>query len=49
LLRSSCDVCAVLHTGAEPITGSTRMKAGTATKLALNAISTGAMVRIGKT
>jgi N-acetylmuramic acid 6-phosphate etherase len=49
LLRSTCDVCVVLHTGAEPITGSTRMKAGTATKLALNAISTGAMVRIGKT
>ena len=49
LLRDSCDVCVVLETGPEPITGSTRMKAGTATKLVLNAISTGAMVRIGKT
>jgi hypothetical protein len=35
--------------GAEPVTGSTRMRAGTVTKLALNAISTGAMVRLGKT
>jgi len=34
--------------GPEVITGSTRMKAGTATKLVLNTISTGAMVRIGK-
>ena len=49
LLRDSCDVCVVLDTGPEPITGSTRMKAGTATKLVLNAISTGAMIRIGKT
>jgi N-acetylmuramic acid 6-phosphate etherase len=39
----------VVDTGPEPITGSTRMKAGTATKLVLNAITTGAMVRIGKT
>ncbi len=36
-------------TGPEPVTGSTRMKAGTATKLVLNMISTGAMIRIGKT
>ncbi len=49
LLRESCDACVVVDTGPEPITGSTRMKAGTATKLVLNAISTGAMVRIGKT
>ncbi len=34
-------------TGPEVITGSTRMKAGTATKLVLNMISTGAMVRTG--
>ncbi len=34
-------------TGAEVITGSTRMKAGTATKLVLNMISTGVMVRTG--
>jgi N-acetylmuramic acid 6-phosphate etherase len=30
------------------VTGSTRMKAGTATKLALNTITTGAMIRLGK-
>jgi N-acetylmuramic acid 6-phosphate etherase len=35
--------------GAEIISGSTRLKAGTATKMILNMISTGAMVQIGKT
>lgn len=35
--------------GPEVITGSTRLKAGTATKLVLNMLSTGAMVRLGKT
>ncbi len=34
--------------GPEPVTGSTRMKAGTATKLILNQITTLAMIRIGK-
>jgi N-acetylmuramic acid 6-phosphate etherase len=34
-------------TGAEVLTGSTRMKAGTATKLVLNSISTAVMVRLG--
>jgi N-acetylmuramic acid 6-phosphate etherase len=34
--------------GAEVITGSTRMKAGTAQKLVLNMVSTGAMIRLGK-
>lgn len=38
-----------LPTGAEALTGSTRMKAGSATKMALNAITTGAMVLCGKT
>lgn len=38
-----------LPTGPEALTGSTRMKAGTATKMALNAITTGAMVLCGKT
>lgn len=38
-----------LSTGPEALTGSTRMKAGTATKMALNAITTGAMVLCGKT
>lgn len=36
-------------TGPEAVTGSTRMKAGTATKLVLNMISTGVMIRLGKT
>jgi N-acetylmuramic acid 6-phosphate etherase len=36
-------------TGPEVVTGSTRMKAGTATKLVLNMISTGIMIKIGKT
>lgn len=35
-------------TGPELITGSTRLKAGTATKLALNLLSSGAMIRLGK-
>ena len=43
------DVAIVAITGPEVITGSTRMKAGTATKLVLNMITTGAMVRLGKT
>lgn len=38
----------LLETGPEVLTGSTRMKAGTATKLALNTISTALMVRAGK-
>jgi N-acetylmuramic acid 6-phosphate etherase len=42
------DQVVVLDTGAEVLTGSTRMKAGTATKLALNTISTTLMVRAGK-
>src|SRR5688572_13618406 len=35
--------------GPEVLSGSTRLKAGTATKLVLNMLSTGAMVRLGKT
>ncbi|MBU1143621.1 MAG: N-acetylmuramic acid 6-phosphate etherase [Firmicutes bacterium] len=35
-------------TGAEPLTGSTRMKSGTAQKLILNMITTASMVKIGK-
>lgn len=42
------DIFIFLDTGAEALNGSTRMKAGTATKMALNAISTGAMARAGK-
>ncbi len=38
-----------LDVGPELVTGSTRLKAGTATKMVLNTITTAAMVRIGKT
>jgi len=48
-LAADSDVAIVAATGAEPIQGSTRMRAGTAQKIVLNAISTGAMVRAGKT
>ena len=43
-----CAIDIRLVTGAELLTGSTRLKAGTATKMALNIISTGVMVRMGK-
>jgi N-acetylmuramic acid 6-phosphate etherase len=43
------DVGIVVAVGPEVITGSTRMKAGTATKLVLNMLSTATMVRLGKT
>lgn len=43
-----CDRLIVLDTGPEVLTGSTRLKAGTATKIALNAISTGLFVGLGK-
>jgi N-acetylmuramic acid 6-phosphate etherase len=43
-----CDLEIDLATGPELLTGSTRLKAGTATKVALNIISTGAMVALGK-
>jgi N-acetylmuramic acid 6-phosphate etherase len=49
LLRDTCDVCITVLVGPEIVTGSTRMKAGTATKLVLNTITTGAMIRLGKT
>jgi len=42
------DVDIRLLVGPEILAGSTRLKAGTATKLALNLISTGAMVQLGK-
>lgn len=40
-------ICPIV--GPEVITGSTRLKAGTVTKMVLNMLTTGAMVRIGKT
>jgi N-acetylmuramic acid 6-phosphate etherase len=42
------DVAIVVDTGPEPISGSTRMKAGTAQKLVLNAFSSTLMIRLGK-
>lgn len=42
------DLSIELITGAEVITGSTRLKAGTAQKMALNMISTGCMIKLGK-
>jgi N-acetylmuramic acid 6-phosphate etherase len=46
-VEAAADIAITPATGAEAITGSTRMKAGTATKLVLNMISTGLMVRLG--
>jgi N-acetylmuramic acid 6-phosphate etherase len=47
--RAVSNVVIHVDTGPELVTGSTRLKAGTATKLVLNMLTTGAMVRIGKT
>jgi N-acetylmuramic acid 6-phosphate etherase len=46
-LGAAADLAIVLETGPEVVTGSTRMKAGTAQKMVLNMLSTGAMVRLG--
>jgi N-acetylmuramic acid 6-phosphate etherase len=48
-LKDFADVTIVLPVGPEVIAGSTRLKAGTATKIALNMLTTAAMVRAGKT
>ena len=45
---ANVDLAIHLAVGPELLTGSTRLKAGTATKIALNIISTGAMVALGK-
>ncbi len=42
------DLVIALAVGPEVLTGSTRLKAGTATKVALNIVSTGAMIALGK-
>jgi N-acetylmuramic acid 6-phosphate etherase len=47
-LLMHADLGIVLETGPEPLTGSTRLLAGTAQKIALNTISTATMVRLGK-
>ena len=48
LVAVKVDVLVAVDVGSEVITGSTRMKSGTATKLILNMISTATMVRLGK-
>ena len=47
-LSFDADVEIKIDTGPEVITGSTRMKAGTATKMVLNMISTTCMIKLGK-
>ena len=47
-LEGQADLVIALETGPEILTGSTRLKAGSATKAVLNAITTTAMVRLGK-
>jgi len=46
-LERAADLAIVVQTGPEVVSGSTRMKAGTAQKMVLNMLSTGAMVRMG--
>jgi N-acetylmuramic acid 6-phosphate etherase len=48
-MRAFADPVISLATGPEVIAGSTRLKAGTATKVVLNMLTTAAMIRIGKT
>ncbi len=47
-LEGAADLVLALATGPEVLTGSTRLKAGSATKAALNAMTTAAMVQLGK-
>ena len=47
-MAEAAEIAIVPETGPEVVTGSTRMKAGTATKLVLNILSTIAMVRLGR-
>ena len=46
-LEAAAEMAIVVETGPEVVAGSTRMKAGTAQKMVLNMLSTGAMVRLG--
>ena len=48
VMRAVADICMLPVVGPEALTGSTRLKAGTATKLVCNMLTTGAMIRIGK-
>lgn len=47
-LLAACEIAVVLDTGPELISGSTRLKAGTAQKIALNTFSSAVMVRLNK-
>ena len=47
-INQFADIVICIETGAEAITGSTRMKAGTAQKMVLNMLTTASMVKIGK-
>ena len=47
-MNEAADISIGVETGPEVITGSTRMKCGTAEKMVLNMLSTGAMIRLGK-
>ncbi|MBP5215833.1 MAG: N-acetylmuramic acid 6-phosphate etherase [Alphaproteobacteria bacterium] len=47
--KDFCDIFICTVVGPEAITGSSRMKSGTAQKMVLNMLSTGAMIRLGKT
>ena len=47
-LARTAEICVAFDTRAEVLAGSTRLKAGTAQKIALNAISSAVMVRLGK-
>ncbi len=49
VIAGECDLVITPIVGPEVLSGSTRLKAGTATKMVLNMLSTGAMVRLGKT
>ncbi|WP_031543220.1 N-acetylmuramic acid 6-phosphate etherase [Mesoplasma photuris] len=46
--EKKADVCIAILSGPEVVTGSTRMKSGTATKMVLNMISTTTMIKLGK-
>lgn len=48
-MEDAADIAILPLVGPEVVTGSTRMKAGTAQKLVLNTLSTGVMIRLGKT
>ncbi len=48
-LAGAADIAIVIDVGPEVLAGSSRLKAGTATKLVLNMLSTAAMVRLGRT